>query len=503
MGQRWHDGDEGSATTDDTGSAQAGEELPAAGEVSTSALREETASPPRSTTTAPASVTTQVEPEPEAAVPVGAASVPPPCPVGPWSQPFLCLTTWETDPDWRLTLDGASAIMESRERVVEVFGDACSLPELQQVSWLLFLGGPEEMVHLPTCVRRGWSLPSDAPKAEDCCTSPKPTTSRPPEPPLVPQPALLGPRFGLGPHSAIVTGPMSTALGRLEAAHVPLKAQVGQDLYVLDALLRRASADRVSMASTCDPLAEATPPPGAGSTNNPRAAADADADAGVPGGSPHWHCYKTNGTFVDVGAHDGVTFSNSYALEVGLGWHGVCVEPLEEVFAALTQARACTAVRAAAFNSSGTAQFQRLSGKAEMLSGIVGTYDALHTQRIMAELNRTDEVSTAAFTEVPTATLASLLSHPEVGVDHVDVLSVDTENSELAVLQGMDFGAVTVDIIVVEDAYATQSWALYDLLQSHGFVLHNVLDFDTIFVRREAWLADFGQGVRLPFPVRN
>ncbi len=78
-----------------------------------------------------------------------------------------------------------------------------------------------------------------------------------------------------------------------------------------------------------------------------------------------------------------------------------------------------------------------------------GTYDALHTQRILAELTRTDEVSTAAFTEVPTATLASLLSHPEVGVDHVDVLSVDTENSELAVLQGMDFGAVTVDIIVV------------------------------------------------------
>lgn len=87
----------------------------------------------------------------------------------------------------------------------------------------------------------------------------------------------------------------------------------------------------------------------------------------------------------------------------------------------------------------------------DSLRQFTDTYDALHTQRILVELNRTDNVSTTAFTEVPTVTLASLLAHPPTRLDHVDVLSVDTENSELAVLQGLDFDAVTVDIVVVRE----------------------------------------------------
>ena len=32
------------------------------------------------------------------------------------------------------------------------------------------------------------------------------------------------------------------------------------------------------------------------------------------------------GTFLDIGANDGVTFSNTYGLSLK-GWRGVCVEP--------------------------------------------------------------------------------------------------------------------------------------------------------------------------------
>jgi hypothetical protein len=41
------------------------------------------------------------------------------------------------------------------------------------------------------------------------------------------------------------------------------------------------------------------------------------------------------------------------------------------------------------------------------------------------------------------------------GITHVDVMSIDTENSEVPVLQGLDFDAVTVDVFVIEDPYAT------------------------------------------------
>lgn len=42
------------------------------------------------------------------------------------------------------------------------------------------------------------------------------------------------------------------------------------------------------------------------------------------------------GTFLDIGANDGVTFSNVYALALS-GWHGVCVEPTDGAFNKLVE----------------------------------------------------------------------------------------------------------------------------------------------------------------------
>ena len=42
-------------------------------------------------------------------------------------------------------------------------------------------------------------------------------------------------------------------------------------------------------------------------------------------------------TFVELGANDGVTFSNSYLLERCHGWRGVCIEPTPSAFAKLLQ----------------------------------------------------------------------------------------------------------------------------------------------------------------------
>src|SRR6266404_4750051 len=50
----------------------------------------------------------------------------------------------------------------------------------------------------------------------------------------------------------------------------------------------------------------------------------------------------TGGTFVDIGAHDGVTYSNSFLFERLRGWGGVCIEPNPAVFAQLAVNRQCT-----------------------------------------------------------------------------------------------------------------------------------------------------------------
>ncbi len=41
---------------------------------------------------------------------------------------------------------------------------------------------------------------------------------------------------------------------------------------------------------------------------------------------------RKSGFFVEIGAHDGVRFSNSAFLERERGWRGICVEPHPKIF---------------------------------------------------------------------------------------------------------------------------------------------------------------------------
>jgi len=41
--------------------------------------------------------------------------------------------------------------------------------------------------------------------------------------------------------------------------------------------------------------------------------------------------YKENGFFIEIGAYDGITLSNTYSLEKDFGWDGICVECNPEI----------------------------------------------------------------------------------------------------------------------------------------------------------------------------
>src|SRR3972149_7086762 len=53
---------------------------------------------------------------------------------------------------------------------------------------------------------------------------------------------------------------------------------------------------------------------------------------------------NTNGFFVDIGASDGIKFSNTYFFEKMLGWNGVCVEPLPDIYKRLIKNRNCICI---------------------------------------------------------------------------------------------------------------------------------------------------------------
>ena len=39
---------------------------------------------------------------------------------------------------------------------------------------------------------------------------------------------------------------------------------------------------------------------------------------------------QKDGFYVDVGAHNGITYSNTAHFDLNLGWSGICIEPLEK-----------------------------------------------------------------------------------------------------------------------------------------------------------------------------
>ena len=96
---------------------------------------------------------------------------------------------------------------------------------------------------------------------------------------------------------------------------------------------------------------------------------------------------KNNGFYVDIGANDGVSLSNTKVLE-DIGWEGICVEPLPNSFEKLVDSRKCKSFNVAINNDNSEIEFLKIDGYSEMLSGILENYDKRHLERIDRELVR-------------------------------------------------------------------------------------------------------------------
>ncbi|MEM9058372.1 MAG: FkbM family methyltransferase, partial [Pseudomonadota bacterium] len=133
------------------------------------------------------------------------------------------------------------------------------------------------------------------------------------------------------------------------------------------------------------------------------------------------------GTYVDVGARDGVIISNTYALEKHYGWTGVCVEPHPGSFAKLARSRGSRNINAAVADvDEGGATLDFVMWK-EGPVGYAGLIDEdfRHTERMKTHAHEV--------IKVPCLPLHKILS--DEGLTHVDVLDIDVEGAEAAVVR--------------------------------------------------------------------
>jgi FkbM family methyltransferase len=180
---------------------------------------------------------------------------------------------------------------------------------------------------------------------------------------------------------------------------------------------------------------------------------------------------KRDGYFVEIGAFDGKTFSNTYALERQYGWKGICVEPLSNRFADLIVNRTSHCCNKAVYNTSNLDISFDIEGDSGMLSGIPAHIDA-HK----AKVDKNKKTIT-----VKTISLNDLLEEYKAP-DFIEYLSLDTEGSEYEILRACDFKRWKFGLIDVEHNFIEPRRTLIKrLLFNNGYDYVGANHFDDCY----------------------
>ena len=183
--------------------------------------------------------------------------------------------------------------------------------------------------------------------------------------------------------------------------------------------------------------------------------------------------YK-NGIFVDVGAHNGITFNNTLYFEKYNNWTGINIEPIKIVYDILLINRPNSFnLNCAICNNDGEADFLCNTGYTEMISGLKENFDPRHLNRLQYENMMTG--STTKVIKVNTRKISSICD--EQNLSHINYLSIDVEGAEFEVIKSIDFNKVFIDVIGFENNYEDNSILIVNYLKNNNFiVIHKSMD---------------------------
>ena len=186
-----------------------------------------------------------------------------------------------------------------------------------------------------------------------------------------------------------------------------------------------------------------------------------------------------NGYYVDVGAFDGRSSSNTYHLEKSLGWGGVLIEPVMHQYFRSKQIRSShnKFFNAACVSKDYKEDTVELLYSATMSTIVTrgGEEKALAWAEEGAKyLSRAESVER---TWSQARTLESILVESN-SPRTIDLLSIDVEANELAVLEGIDFSLWKFKYIIIETKEKSDAF-LY--LARHGFVHLAMLGNNALF----------------------
>lgn len=183
---------------------------------------------------------------------------------------------------------------------------------------------------------------------------------------------------------------------------------------------------------------------------------------------------KKKGFFLEIGACDGVLFSNTLLLEKKYGWNGILVEPGRCWHKALSKNRRCAISHAFIAGQSGNTVCFNETPEPEY-SG---------AQQLADQDHNADRRRGGRQYDVPTLSPGDLLRQHQAPTQ-IDFLSIDVEGGEFDILSHFPFDRHNVGAICCEHNFTAQRKSIHSLLSDHGYIrkYENFSDYDDWYFR--------------------
>jgi FkbM family methyltransferase len=187
---------------------------------------------------------------------------------------------------------------------------------------------------------------------------------------------------------------------------------------------------------------------------------------------------KRDGVFIELGALDGVLYSNTKFFEDNLNWKGILIEPHPYKFKELVNNRPKNYL----FNNLVSCSTEELLFKffVDNYSGVSGVENTLPKEHLSGFYTFINEPQGSIF--IKPKTLAEIVKSSDI--KHIDLLSLDVEGHEYEVLMSWDF-SVPIDVILIETlggSMIEKEEKCRDILIKNGYV------FDTKYKHNEVFI---------------
>lgn len=181
------------------------------------------------------------------------------------------------------------------------------------------------------------------------------------------------------------------------------------------------------------------------------------------------------GVCVEVGAYDGINYSNTYHFEKK-GWRALCIEPVDESFDKCQKSRKECVNCCISNEDTEDKEFHVfcLNGNTSAISGLEPDQRLIDSHSHLISDRRLCKTKVRSLTS-----LLDELQYPS----NIDFVSIDTENTELDVLKGIDFAKYNIKCFVIENNF-NESFC-EDYLKQFGYIKIHRIAVNDFFVKSE------------------